>query len=164
MLREPGAAPRYIEALASLQRNIHRKPGQGFDPLKGRLDRNIRRAEPLSPALRSRLLQALQVLEDGDRLCHADFHPFNVLGSPDAPTVVDWVDASRGAPAADLCRSYVLMQPAVPDIAEAILAAALEASGIARDEVMPWMPVTAAARLAEGVPETEALLTMAEAV
>ena len=54
---------------------------------------------------------------DGDRLCHGDFHPMNILGDVSQPVIIDWPDARRGDPAADVCRSYLLMRSHAAEIA-----------------------------------------------
>ena len=51
------------------------------------------------------LLEAIAEMPDGDRLCHGDFHPLNILGDTADPLIIDWPDARRGEPAADVCRS-----------------------------------------------------------
>jgi thiamine kinase-like enzyme len=99
---------------------------------------------------------------EGDRLCHGDFHPWNILGPPGRAIVVDWLDACSGSAEADLCRSYVLMKPPAPQLAEAYLSVC-EAMGLAnRGDILAWLPFVAAARLAEGVTDgVEALMAMA---
>ena len=79
----------------------------------------------------------------------------------DRRAAIDWLDASRGEPAADVCRSYVLLQPLVPEIASAYIDAYSRVSGQDRDAILKWLPFVAAARLAEGVPEMDALIGMA---
>jgi Ser/Thr protein kinase RdoA (MazF antagonist) len=103
-------------------------------------------------------------MPDGDRLCHGDFHPWNILGPPEAPVVVDWLDACRGDPAADACRTWLLLHPTMPALADAYLAAYGRVTGMPRQPILAWLPYVAAARLAEGVEtETDALLRFAEA-
>ena len=98
-------------------------------------------------------------------MCHGDFHPMNILGSPGREMVVDWLDASRGDPAADVCRSYVLMKPSYPALASAYLAIYSELSGVGKERILRWLPFVAAARLAEGVPnEVDQLMAMADAI
>ena len=137
----------WIGALASLHRRIHAVGGSGLLPLKQRLRDHIGRAEELDDARRQSLLEGMDRLPGGDRLCHGDFHPFNVLGTPGDATIIDWLDASCGDPAADLCRTYVLLGPWAPEIAEAHI----EAYGIDRERVFEWLPFVAAARLAENI-------------
>jgi aminoglycoside phosphotransferase (APT) family kinase protein len=158
----PGAPAPLLARMAELHRHVHARPGDGLPPLKARLSANIGRAERLDAASRERLLRQLAALPDGDRLCHGDFHPWNIHGSSGEATVVDWLDACSGDPAADVCRTYVLMHHALPAAAADYVAAYARTGGAERAAVLAWLPPVAAARLAEGVPdEAEALLRLA---
>jgi aminoglycoside phosphotransferase (APT) family kinase protein len=151
-----------IAEMVALQAAIHASAAPGLPSLKARLRSNIGRAPGLADERRRQLLAGLESLPDGDRLCHGDFHPWNIIGQPGTTTVVDWLDAGAGPPAADACRSYLLMLPSAPALAAAYLDAYTEAAGLTRDAILAWLPCVAAARLAEGVPdETEALIAMA---
>jgi len=163
MLADPAGVVPYFAAMARLQAAIHAAPGAALAPLKVRLARKLE-ASGLSDPVRRRLRDMLGRLPDGDRLLHGDFHPFNILGTLDAATVVDWLDATSGPPEADVCRSWLLMQTKSRDFAEAYLDAYFAVSPISRDAVFRWLPVLAAARIAENVPdEVDALIAMAEA-
>jgi len=162
MLATPTVEP-YLAAMARLHAAIHAAPGTALAPLKVRLARKIE-ASGLGDPVRRRLRDRSAALPDGDRLLHGDFHPYNILGTLEAATVVDWLDATSGPPAADLCRSWLLMQTISRDLADAYVAAYFAVSSLQRDSVFAWLPVLAAARLAENVPdETDALIAMAEA-
>lgn len=76
--------------------------------LKERLRRSFAHPE-VPPESRERLLQALDALPDGDRLCHGDFHPGNILISPDGPVVIDWPNVTAGDPAADFARTDLML-------------------------------------------------------
>jgi RIO-like serine/threonine protein kinase len=131
--------------------------------LKAKLEANIRRVTALSGRRQRKLLEALAGLPDGDRLCHGDFHPWNVLGPHSRPSVIDWTSASRGSPAADVCRSYVLIKPSAPDQASSYVEAYAQLAGGSLEDIFRWLPVVAAARLAEGVPdEVAGLMAMLE--
>lgn len=162
MLRQPELVPDYLDAMAELHARILGQPGTWQASLEARLSSNIGKAPGLGDAERKRLLAALLARPTGDRLCHGDFHPWNILGPPRQAMVVDWLDACFGPAEADICRSYVLMQPHVPELAEAYLSAC-EARGLAaRGDVLAWSPIVAAARLAEGVVgERDPLMEMA---
>lgn len=64
---------------------------------------------PLPRELKDLGLAHAAALPEGDRLCHGDFHPGNVLVTRDAVSVIDWPLASRGHPDADYARSALLM-------------------------------------------------------
>jgi aminoglycoside phosphotransferase (APT) family kinase protein len=46
---------------------------------------------------------------DGDALLHLDLHPLNVILGPRGPVVIDWTNASRGAPDFDASLTCVVM-------------------------------------------------------
>ena len=138
--------------------------GPGLGSLKRRLRARVAAASDLGKAAAGACWSGLPAAGWG-RLCHGDFHPYNVLGEPGEAVVVDWLDATGGAPAADLCRSYLLISHHAKDLAQAYVDAYLAADGeLTEEAVFAWLPVLAAARLAENVPEeTERLLALAEA-
>jgi len=117
----PPALPHYLEILARLQARIHEHQADEFHSLKVRLATRIARAKRLDEPRKQLLLGRLAEMPEGDRLCHGDFHPINVLGDASQPVVIDWPDASRGDPAADVCRSYLLLRLHAQDIAEPYL-------------------------------------------
>lgn len=164
MLANPAAAGPYFSALAELQVRLHAANGEGLMRLKTRLNDKLARTPGLADPVSLRLRDRLAALPDGDRVLHGDFHPFNVLGTVEDAVIVDWPDATAGPPEADVCRSWLLMQTVSPDLAEAYLAAYFSISTISRPEVFAWLPILAAARLTENVPEeAAALMAMAEA-
>lgn len=150
------------QEMLRLHRMIHAQPGDGLPGLKARLRAKVAEAGVLAACARQRLLDLLDELPDGDRICHGDFHPFNIMATPGATMVIDWLDATRGPPAADVCRSYLLLSSQVGDFATGYVDAYAGASGLAADEIMRWLPVLAAARLAENVPdEVDRLVALA---
>jgi Ser/Thr protein kinase RdoA (MazF antagonist) len=163
MLADPEGARPYFAAMVRLHLGIHAASGQALGPLKVRLARKIAATDLGDPA-KDRLRDRLTRLPGGDRVLHGDFHPYNILGSLEDAVVVDWLDATQGPPAADVCRSWLLLQSVSRDIADAYLAAYLAASPLDRTTVFAWLPVLAAARLTENVPdEIPALMAMVEA-
>lgn len=152
----------HIEELARLHLLVHRQPGSGLPSLKARLSANIQRAEELDRSSQDRLLRQLDALPDGDCLCHGDFHPWNIHGSADDIMILDWLDACSGTPAADVCRSYVLIHHADPMAAAEYVDAYARLSETTAADIMAWLQPVAAARLAERIPaQTDDLLRLA---
>jgi aminoglycoside phosphotransferase (APT) family kinase protein len=152
---DPALIPTYIDEMVRLHRQVHDQPGTTLPGLKARLSSNIRQATRLGATRQEQLLRGLEVMPDGEKLCHGDFHPWNIIGQPGRAVVVDWLDACRGSPAADVCRTYVLLCRAAPEIAVAYVEAYARASGCRTGDIFAWLPFVAAARLAEGVPSEE---------
>jgi len=162
MRGDPTTLPRYLEILAQLQARIHAHQAHQFGSLKVRLATRIAGARLLDEPRKQLLLDRLADMPEGDRLCHGDFHPINVLGEAAQPLVIDWPDASRGDPAADACRSYLLLRLHARDIAEPYLDAYCRIADVPREKIMDWLPYVAAARLAEDAPDDlERLLKIA---
>jgi Ser/Thr protein kinase RdoA (MazF antagonist) len=150
---DPIAAPQYLEILARLQARIHAHPAYHFGSLKVRLATNIASTRLLDEPRKQILLATLADMPEGDRLCHGDFHPINVLGEVSQPIVIDWPDACRGDPAADVCRSYLLLKLHAEEIADPYLDAYCRISPVPRTKILDWLPYVAAARLAEDAPD-----------
>jgi hypothetical protein len=162
-LGAPSGVATVVAVMVDLHRRMHEQVAPpGLPPLKERLVRNITGARYIDESTRRRLLASIPALPDGDRLCHGDFHPYNILGTGQNARIVDWLDASAADPAADVCRTYVLIGAVNPDLAQAYVDAYVTATGLDRTAVYAWLPVVAAARLAEKVPdETPRLLALA---
>lgn len=129
----------------------------------------ISEAAPLPEDLRTAVLTVLDGLPGGDRLCHGDFHLGNLMGTWSTPIVIDWGDASRGDPVADVARTYVVQRMGQPPpgapalirllapVGRAALAATYLSTYRRRQPVdhrrlEAWEIVRAAARLFEPVP------------
>jgi Ser/Thr protein kinase RdoA (MazF antagonist) len=122
----------------------------------------------LPPRLKGFALRVLDGLPAGDRLCHGDYHPGNVLVAADRVSVIDWAGAARGVPEADHARTLLLLRwadplPSTPLISRALVAAgrSVFTYGYTRAytrgshrplrQVHSWLAVHAAARLSEGI-------------
>lgn len=121
-------------------------------------------------------LEVLEGLPDGDALCHGDFHPANILLAGETPVVIDWTNATRGDPAADVARSLVLFRIGEPPpwypalvrylhgigskiVTSGYLRAYRRARPLDMGAVERWEAAHAAARLAaEPIPEEEQAL------
>src|SRR5574341_1608893 len=109
-LRKPWMVFAYSRLLASLHAQMHECVFDANIPAqRERLHHKINHAEALSISLKTSLLNALNSLPDGNRVCHGDFHPANVLISGKDATVIDWIDASRGNPLADAARPSIII-------------------------------------------------------
>jgi Phosphotransferase enzyme family len=153
MKERPAEIPRHLEILTRLHVRIHTHPADRLGSLKVRLATNIARTEFLGTARKEMLLSQLAGMPEGDRLCHGDFHPKNVLGASSQPIVIDWPDAPRDNPTADACRSYLLLKLNAEEVAEPYLDAWCRITNVARGKVIDWLPYVAAARLTEDVPD-----------
>ena len=86
-------------------------------PHKQRLRMHIEAAAAEAPehrALAEFVLAALDALPQGDRICHGDYHPGNVLLTGRGPVVIDWPAATSGDPHADVARALLILDISNP--------------------------------------------------
>ena len=60
--------------------------------------------------MRDAAVARLKELPQGDRLLHGDFHPGNVMIQDGEPVILDWSNATRGDPEADLTRTLMMLR------------------------------------------------------
>jgi Phosphotransferase enzyme family len=101
--------------MAEVHARLHAVAGPPVLPnLRAELAHRIRSVPRLPADLASRALSILDGLPDGDRLCHGDFHLGNILGGLDHPVVIDWGEAARGDPVADVANTWLLHRMGQP--------------------------------------------------
>jgi len=166
ILGSPEVDPDTVRRLAHLFAETHARIHDCSDipaelPTRQLLGDLIRDLEILPPDLKGGVLKALGELPDNGRLCHGDFHPYNVLISPRGPVVIDWNNAHVNNPLEDVARSRLLLieagtfEPAIRSVLEPFSQAYLERyfqiHPADQDELDAWMPVVTAVRLIEGI-------------
>jgi hypothetical protein len=180
MLQDMNARPwmifRHARALAELHVQVNQLSVPGLYSFKNGMEDALRNALHLSDDLRASLLDLLPALPDGDKLCHGDFHPGNVMLTPQGPVVIDWMTASIGNPWADFTRTSLLLTIG-PKAAGNLLSPPmrmfihifyrtyvqhyLTILPDRQHERKQWIPLVAAARLNERIErETQALVEM----
>jgi aminoglycoside phosphotransferase (APT) family kinase protein len=176
LLRRPWEVVLLPAVLAKVHASLHETVAPTELPdLRAEVAARLR-SELVPSELRDAALRALEALSDGDRLCHGDFHPGNLLRRRDRGyAVIDWKAAARGVPAADIARTRLLMTGAwIPGAGPrrwqllltpfrvALYAAYLRAyarrRSVERRAITAWVPVLAAARLSEDIDEERAWL------
>ncbi|GMA78089.1 hypothetical protein GCM10025880_45060 [Methylorubrum aminovorans] len=98
-----------LRRMARIQHAIHACPAPGLPSQHGRLRHQIAGARVPEP-LRAAALAALDRLPAGDRLCHGDVHPGNVIATSAGLHLIDWQKAAAGNPAADVARSELMLR------------------------------------------------------
>ncbi|MDR4885983.1 aminoglycoside phosphotransferase family protein [Fredinandcohnia sp. QZ13] len=144
-------AEHYLNISVAMQLDIHSIIPDGLEPMHDKLYRQIESVNELDKRQKSYLLKKLESFTYEDRLCHGDFHLFNLILSENQVVVIDWVDSSAGDIRADIYRTYLLYSQFSSELAEMYLRLYCEKSGILRSEVFQWAPIIAGGRLSEGV-------------
>jgi aminoglycoside phosphotransferase (APT) family kinase protein len=68
-------------------------------------------------------------LPDGDRLCHGDFHPGNIMKTGDRHVIIDWSNVAAGDPTADHARANLMIKLGDPPPGSPFLIRALALVG-----------------------------------
>ena len=173
MLAVVGKKPWLVFSIGALsgriQAGLHEvRAPETLPPMRAMLRGRIERAGLLPEALARFALSVLDGLPDGDRICHGDLHPGNIMRTDGEPVLIDWTNATRGDPMADYARTDLMIRigdipPGQPLVIRygAIVARGLMLGAYRRAyrRVRPldtalatrWEVPVAAARVAEGI-------------
>lgn len=167
LVRNPLRLGRAARVLAETHAALHAREAPGLPPLRPELEFYVR-AAPLPTGVRDALLRRMASLPWEERVCHADFHPGNLLLTQNGPVVIDWTAAVRGPPLYDVAKTTLLLDfgSTPPSAAPRRLVRGfrralrvlylhryfrLRPGG--RGELAAWRALAAARLLAEGWPE-----------
>jgi uncharacterized protein (TIGR02172 family) len=168
--RKPWMVFTYARILARLHTEMHECVFETDIPHQhAKLRYKLDHTDVLPASTKSSILKALASLPEGNRVCHGDFHPANVLMNGSDATIIDWIDASCGNPLADVARTSIILLGATASsqVANPLLKLFVQAFHSiylreyfrlrpqGRDEYHRWLPIVAGARLSEGMPELE---------
>ncbi len=166
----PWPVTRLARVLADLQISVHGHRVQGLASLPDALERRIRQAPGLSADEKEGTLEALYRLPKDSIVCHGDFHPDNVLLSPQGPMIIDWTDVHQGHPSADVAKTVLLLRLGEPPegmrgrwllerlrrrFQRIYLRRYREVRSVSPEELESWLLPVAAARLADGIPQEQ---------
>lgn len=176
VLRQPWRAAAFGHVLGDTQARLNeiRAPEEA-ESMRDLLLRSILANPSLADDLRVMAKEALEGLPDGDRVCHGDFHPANVIiDRKHGPVVIDWPNACRGDYHGDVARTLLLLRhatpPEMPAFARPLLAAVRARSVPAYlrayrrrlpldpSLVRLWQVAWAARRFSEGLPHEHAAM------
>lgn len=177
--RKPWLLPDIARALGRLHAALHEVEAPPELPAVRELVAQ-RLISPVVPdEVRDRALARLEQLPAGNRLGHFDLHPANVLGVGDDGKVIDWSNAARADPEADVARTSLILLAATAPPHTPFVVRRLDPLGrrllhrlylrayrrerpLDAELMARWREVLAAARLAEERPGERAWL-LAEA-
>ncbi|MGM0840135.1 MAG: aminoglycoside phosphotransferase family protein [Bacillota bacterium] len=141
----------YMNISVDIQMEIHKIKADSIEPMYEKLSRQIESAPDLDIKRKSALIKKLDSMTFEKKLCHGDFHLFNLILSDHNVTIIDWVDSSAGDIRADIYRTYLLYSQFSLGLADMYMRLYCEKSGLSKAEMYQWAPIIAAARLSERV-------------
>lgn len=103
----------YARLLAKLHVQIHEvQAPESLETQREWALGGIPDSEKISKNMRTRVLQLLDAMPDGDQLCHGDFHPGNIIITQKGPLIIDWMTVSKGVPCGDVARTLTILEAA----------------------------------------------------
>ena len=150
-LNDKGKAEIYLNTSVDMQLKVHSIIPDAIESMQSKLYRQIEAVNIIDESQKLYLLKKLESFTFESRLCHGDFHLFNLLEADNKVVIIDWVDSSAGDPRADVYRTYLLYSQFSTELAETYLRLYCEKTGFKRSEIFQWAPVVAGARLSESV-------------
>jgi uncharacterized protein (TIGR02172 family) len=84
----------------------------GVYTFKKDLERAIKANKFISESEKKAVKEYINKLPDGNKVCHGDFHPENILFSNGKYYIIDWMTGMRGPPAADAARTEMIIKNA----------------------------------------------------
>lgn len=159
MKEEPEKKEDHIRQLIEIQMDFHKHTHEKLTELVDKMNDKIEQAS-LSNADRYSLQGRIASLPKGRSLCHGDLCPSNIIITEDGtPYVIDWAHVTKGSPAADAARTYlVFCLNDDPEAAELYLDLYCEMSGEEKRLVQHWIPVMAASQSVKKIADQREVL------
>ncbi|SEO58053.1 Phosphotransferase enzyme family protein [Paenibacillus sophorae] len=171
-IKKPWTIPKYSKLLANLHAEIHTYEAAELNRRQKQvLCEYIQQAPLLTEQEKEKIIRYTEKLPDGNKLCHGDFHPDNVMFDG-GYWIVDWMTGMSGNPAGDAARTVILLSVgSMPDgtpapiklfvqflrnkLKAAYIKEYLRVTGHDYSTIDEWILPAAAARLVEWIPKDE---------
>lgn len=154
----------YAKLMAQLHFELHQVVIDFDSNLKTELKKSIKNTQVITKPEKAIVLEILETLPEGKVLCHYDFHPGNIILSPNGPIIIDWLNALVGHQFSDVTRTFMMIKStALPSnaptwlieseyrelFAKEYLGEYFMLSGINQSALDDWLIPTFAARIGE---------------
>jgi uncharacterized protein (TIGR02172 family) len=113
VMRNVLAMKKIFSKMAELQYKINSiEYDNGAYTFKKYLERAIEENKFITGIEKNNLKGYINKLPDGNKVCHGDFHPENILCSNGKHYIIDWMTGMKGPPAADAARTGMILKNA----------------------------------------------------
>lgn len=165
MASQPWRIHYFADLMADLQTQLHQVSLGWLRDIRGYFRWGIEHApDGIPEGHRQVALDRLARMPESSVVCHGDFHPENIVLSPRGPVILDWLNACRGQPAADVARTYLMLRLGKPvgamsrliELARRsfytrYLTSTMKRSGLSGVDIDAWEIIVAAARRYENI-------------
>ena len=148
MLDHPEQEDALLARFVDIQIEVLSKSCPLLNPLTEKLQKRIS-SSGLDATTRYDLHTRLASMKVHTKVCHGDFHPANVIITPDDKAyIIDWNHAAQGNGSADVATTYIsLWLDGKPKLADRYLNLYCQKTDTAKQYVQKWIPIVAAAYL-----------------
>lgn len=154
LLLKPWNIKQQFIRLAELHSDIHSHSIADLPDQREEYHRQISKTE-ISPQQKLLLYRILETLPGGDRVCHGDFHPENIMATSGGSIIIDWMNGAKGAALADVARTVMILRLYLPHPlqwgVETYLKRYREIYPYKPEDLGNWLKIVTAARLSEGI-------------
>ena len=160
MQQHPEELEHYMEQFVDLQLAMHAKKAPRLTLQRDKFARKIESMKDVLDATnRYELLTRLDSMPSHTKLCHGDYNPSNVIVRPDnTMVIVDWAHATQGNASGDAAITYLQFALKDQQTADLYLKIFCRKSDTAKQYVLKWLPIAAAAQLTKKVEEEKEFL------
>ena len=151
ILEDNSKISEYLEKSIEVQNEIHKIETDKFPSMKNKLKNHILHTKKLSEMEREIIIKKLEKTVFDNKLCHGDFHVFNLIQTQECIKIIDWICASSGHPYADIYRTYLLYKLFKEKIANIYLEIYCQKYKLEKLEILEWELIVTGARLGEYV-------------
>ncbi|MCI2068295.1 MAG: phosphotransferase [Bacilli bacterium] len=110
-LKKPFTIPSIPKIMASQQIKMHQAHAEKIRSYKELVNfaLNSKGLSFLSAEEKAKAEKMISKLPDGDSILHLDYHPDNIMANKKEVTIIDWMTAAKGVPAADVAATLFLL-------------------------------------------------------
>lgn len=152
MEQYPEREDEYLNRFVSIQLDILGQNVPLLNTIKDKYKRKINSLTNISDNVKYDLLQRLDGMKNHTKVCHGDFNPSNIIIKEDGTaSIIDWAHVTAGNASADAARTFLIFSiEGKENLAEKYINLFSEKSGIEKMNIQRWIPIVAAAQMAEG--------------
>ncbi len=103
----------YAQLLGRMHAELHRLSDSRLPSLHERVYWALGQPNLLDEGRKAAIRELLEKLPDSATLCHADFHPENILLTDKGPMIIDWEGSLHGEPDGDVAYTCLLFRSAL---------------------------------------------------
>lgn len=159
MEEDPKNLEKYMEKFVDIQLEMHTKKAPLLNKLKDKMSRKIDESG-IDATTRYELHTRLEAMPKHTKVCHGDFNPSNIIISNDGKAyILDWSHATQGNASSDAAITYLYFSlQGDSKKADLYLDMFCKKSDTAKQYVQQWLPIVAAAQMANGKEEEKDFL------